>query len=155
VHQKKDRHLNNRGNANSGFWHDRQPEQVTRGQTRRANIPIPDVDDRWLPEVQSWFRSLKLSGQCAFYEASDWATAVAAARSYDMAIRTQSPGWFANFAKLSARLGATIGDRRQARIELDEPHTRADADEDHADNVIQGWQERLAAHRDKDGDKGA
>jgi hypothetical protein len=154
MHQKKDRHLNHRGNANSGFWADRQPEQVTRGQTRRQGIPIPDVDDRWLPEVQSWFRSLKLSGQSSGYEASDWATAVSAARAYDMSIKTGSPGWFANFVKLSARLGATIADRNAARIVLvDSPPP--DHDEEQADATVINWQQRLAARRNPDGDGAA
>jgi hypothetical protein len=117
------------------------------------------VDENWLPEVQSWFRSFKLSGQTSLWEASDWATLVSAARAYDMAIRTRSPGWFANFTKLSARLGATIADRNAARIVLDEP-ARADVDEDNADNVVRNWQARLNAHQRNprvtpEGDKGA
>ena len=121
-----------------------------RGKTRRANIPIPDADERWLPEVQSWFRSLKLSGQAEFYEASDWATAVAAARAYDMAIKTGSPGWFGNFVRLSERLGATITDRKRAKIELDEPDDPLDIDEEAADTVVHGWQDRLNARRDNE-----
>jgi hypothetical protein len=156
MHQKKDRHLNNRGNANSGFWADRQqPAAATRGQTRRAGIPIPDVDTRWLEEVQSWFRSFKLSGQVELWEASDWSLLVAAARAYDMSIRTQSPGWFGNFVKLSARLGATIADRNAAGIVLDEPGPPADMDEQNADNVVRNWQERLTARKNPEGDKGA
>jgi len=115
---------------------------IAKGSSRRAGIPIPDVDEAWLPEVQSWFRSLKLSGQADFYEASDWATAVAAARAYDMSIRTASPGWFGNFTRLSERLGCTITDRKRSRIELDDPEPQ-DADEDAADEAVQGWQARL------------
>jgi len=115
---------------------------LARGTSRRAGIPIPDVDDTWQPEVQSWFRSLKLSGQSAFFEASDWATAVAAARAYDMSIRTASPGWFGNFTRLSERLGCTITDRKRSRIELDDPDSQ-DADEDAADDAVAGWQARL------------
>lgn len=43
-------------------WQDSAAAQphTLRGQTRRASIPIPEADERWLPEAQSWFRSLKL-----------------------------------------------------------------------------------------------
>lgn len=117
---------------------------VERGKSRREGIPIPTADPNWMPEAQSWFRSLKLSGQSEFYEASDWATAVAAARAYDIAIRSHNASWFTNFTKISERLGATITDRKRSRIELEEPEPE-DADEDAADEVITGWQARLRA----------
>ena len=122
--------------------HDPAYIALARGTSRRAGIPLPDVDAAWLPEVQSWFRSLKLSGQSDLYEASDWATAVAAARAYDMSIRTASPGWFGNFVRLAEKLGCTITDRKHSRIELDDPDFQDD-DEDAADEAVTGWQARL------------
>lgn len=130
------------GSKSMGRGDDPRFIAVTKGQSRRAGIPIPDVDDRWLPEVQSWFRSLKLSGQSAEYEASDWSVAVSAASAYNVALRTQSPGWFGSFVRLSERLGCTITDRKRSRIELDDPEPQ-DADEDAADEAVQGWQARL------------
>jgi len=115
---------------------------VERGRSRREGIPIPTADPRWSPEARSWFNSLALSGQAEFYEASDWATAVAAARAYDIAIRSHNASWFTNFVKLSERLGATITDRKRSRIELAEPEP-SDADEEAADSVVEGWQARL------------
>lgn len=147
MHQKKDTHIGHR----SATWQDSVAAQsgpVTRGRTKRDGIPIPSPDERWLPLAQSWFNSLKLSGQSDFYEASDWATAVAAASAYDIFMRTQNASIFSQFVKLSERLGATIVDRRHARIELNSPNERRDHDEDAADNVVHGWQERLNARKD-------
>jgi hypothetical protein len=133
-------------------WQDSKAAQPhsLRGNTRRAEIPIPDADEHWLPEAQSWFRSLKLSGQSEFYEASDWATAVAAAHAYDIFLRTYNASILAHFTRLSERLGVTIVDRKHARIELDEPQEPQDIDEEAADNVVHGWQERLNARHDDD-----
>ena len=149
-------HIGRRGKRDEprrlATWKDSPAAQhpTLRGQTRRASIPIPDADERWLPEAQSWFRSLKLSGQSDFYEASDWATAVAAASAYNVFLRTYNASILAHFVRLSERLGVTVVDRKRARIELDEPDEPRDVDAEHADNVIQGWQERLNARRDKE-----
>jgi hypothetical protein len=115
---------------------------LARGSSRRAGIPIPSADEAWRPEAQSWFRSLALSGQSDFYEASDWATAVAAAQAYDIFLRTYNASVFSSFVRLSERLGATVTDRKRSRIELDDPEP-ADQDEDAADDAVQGWQARL------------
>ena len=115
---------------------------LARGSSRRAGIPVPEADERWLPEAQSWFRSLRRSGQSDFFEASDWATAVAAAQAYDVALRNHSVGWMGHFVRLSERLGATITDRKRSRIELDDPEPQ-DLDEDAADEAVSGWQARL------------
>lgn len=132
-------------------WKDSAAAQphTLRGRTRRASIPIPDADERWRAEVQSWFRSFKLSGQSEFFEASDWSMLVAAAQAYDIALRNYNASMFAHFVRLSERLGATIVDRKKIRMELDEPDEPRDVDEEHADVVINNWQERLnAKHRD-------
>jgi hypothetical protein len=115
---------------------------LARGSSRRAGIPIPEADANWRPEAQSWFRSLQLSGQSDFYEASDWATAVAAAQAYDIFLRTYNASIFGSFVRLSERLGATITDRKRSRIELEDPAPQ-DIDEDAADDAVQGWQARL------------
>jgi hypothetical protein len=116
--------------------------QVARGQSTNGNFPIPDPDPKWKPTAQSWFRSLKLSGQSEFYEPSDWATAVAAAQAYDVFLRTYNASIFAQFVRLSERLGCTISDRKRSRIELDEPDP-TDDDEDEADDAVNGWHGRL------------
>jgi len=134
-------------------WKDSAAAQphTLHGKTRRDGIPVPSADERWLPEVQSWFRSLLLSGQSDFYQASDFATAVAAAQAYDIFLRTYNGSIFAHFVRLSERLGCTVVDRKRNRIELDEPDGEPrDQDADHADSVVYGWQERLNARRDSD-----
>jgi hypothetical protein len=108
----------------------------------RHGFPIPEASPAWLPISRSWYNSLRLSGQSQFYEASDWATAVAAAQAYDIFLRTYNASTLAVFERLSARLGATISDRKRARIELDEPDPQ-DADEDAADDAVIRWQGRL------------
>lgn len=115
---------------------------LARGSSRRAGIPVPEADPEWRLEAQSWFRSLARSGQSDFYEASDWATAVAAAQAYDIFLRTHNASIFGSFVRLSERLGATITDRKRSRIELEDPEPE-DADEDAADEAVQGWQARL------------
>lgn len=104
--------------------------------------PIPTASEQWKPQARSWYNSLKLSGQSEYYQASDWATAVAAAQAYDIFLRTHSPGIFSQFVRLSERLGATITDRRKSGIELDEPDHN-DADEEAADRAVNNWQLRL------------
>jgi hypothetical protein len=149
-------HMSRRGKRDAprhlASWKDSEAAQQPRlrGQTRREGIPIPDADERWLPEVQSWFRSFKLSGQSSFFEASDWSTLVAAARAYDMSIRTGSPGWFGNFVRLSERLGATIGDRKRIKMDLDGPGEPLDSDEEAADAEVISWQKRLEQRRSRD-----
>lgn len=115
---------------------------VAKGQTMRHGIPIPEASPNWLPVSRSWYNSLRYSGQSAFYEASDWTTAVCAAQAYDIFLRTYNASTLAVFERLSARLGATISDRARARIVLDEPE-HADADEDAADEAVIRWQGRL------------
>jgi len=104
--------------------------------------PVPTASPDWRPQARSWYNSLGLSGQSAYYEASDWATAVAAAQAYDIFLRTHSPGILSQFVRLSERLGATITDRRRSGLELEGPEV-SDADEDAADNAVKDWQLRL------------
>jgi hypothetical protein len=115
---------------------------VARGTSTREGIPIPGPSPKWKPQARSWFNSLKLSGQSEFYEASDWATAVAAAQAYDVFLRTYNASIFAQFVRLSERLGCTITDRKRSRIELGEPEP-TDEDEDAADAAVLDWHGRL------------
>src|SRR6516164_11793264 len=108
------------GTAASKHW-DPNFGTIHRAPSRKEGIRIPEADPRWKPEAQSWFRSLKLSGQSEWYEASDWATAVAAAQAYDIFLRTHNASILGSFVRLSERLGATITDRKRSRIELADP----------------------------------
>jgi len=131
-----------RGGRATSAHDDPRYVSVARGMSMRNGVPIPKASKDWLPITRSWFNSLALSGQSEFYEASDWATAVAAAKAYDIFLRTYNASIFANFVKLSERLGVTVIDRKRSRIELTEPE-QADEDEDAADEAVEGWQRRL------------
>jgi hypothetical protein len=52
-------------------------------------VPVPPADERWHPIARSWYESLARSGQSAFYEPSDWATAVIIAESISRDLRAQ------------------------------------------------------------------
>jgi hypothetical protein len=135
----------NRSGAPSGAADDPRFIKVSAGtSTARSDLPTPKADPKWKPEARSWFNSLSLSGQSEFYEPSDWATAVAAAQAYDVFLRTYNASIFAQFVRLSERLGATVTDRKRSRIELALPEP-TDEDEDAADAAVQGWQGRLYA----------
>jgi hypothetical protein len=130
------------GSRPTGPGDDPRYIRVAKGLSANGSIAIPEPDPKWKPTARSWFNSLKLSGQSDFYEASDWATAVAAAQAYDVFLRTYNASIFAQFVRLSERLGCTISDRKRSRIELGEPEP-TDEDEDEADDVVEGWQRRL------------
>jgi hypothetical protein len=134
------------GSRSTGPGDDPRFIKVAQGQSAGSDIPIPKADPKWKPEAQSWFRSLRLSGQAEFYEPSDWATAVAAAQAYDVFLRTYNASIFAQFVRLSERLGCTISDRKRSRIELAEPEP-TDEDEDEADESVSGWHGRLSLVR--------
>ena len=127
--------------------HDPAFIKAEEGKRKRGDWPIPTASPNWMPEARSWFNSLALSGQSEFYEASDWATAVAAARALDIFLRTYNASIFASFVRLSERLGVTIVDRQKSRIILSEPEPQ-DADEDAADHAVVEWHHRLGVVRD-------
>jgi hypothetical protein len=133
-----------RTGAARGFEDDPRFLTIAKGHSMRDGIPIPQANPKWRPSARSWFNSLSMSGQSEFFEASDWATAVAAAEAYNVFLITYSASIFAQFVKLSERLAVTVVDRKKSRIELAnvEPD---DEDEDAADEAITGWQGRLHA----------
>jgi len=135
-----------RTGAGSGALDDPRFLTVTKGQSRAQEIPIPDANPNWHPQARSWFRSLALSGQSEFYEASDWATAVMAAQIYDMFLRTYRANLLPPFLRLTERLGVTVIDRKRNRIELHEPDA-TDLDEEAADQAVVDWHGRLGIVR--------
>lgn len=130
------------GQAGTGRTQDPQFISVSKAPSRRNGITIPEPSPRWQPSAQSWFRSLQLSGQSDLYEASDWATAVAAAQAYNAFLKTGQASILAQFVRLSERLGVTVIDRKRSRIELIDT-TASDVDEDAADAAVTGWHLRL------------
>jgi hypothetical protein len=150
-------HHESAGERHLASWKDSTAAQApserfaSRGTTRRAEIPVPEPNRMWHPQAQSWFNSLKLSGQSEFYEASDWATAVLCAQLYDIYIKSRAVNVLDRFLKLSARLGVTVADRYAARIVLDEPEPEHhDEDEEQADATVLDWHRRLKLVEDDD-----
>jgi hypothetical protein len=121
--------------------------EVARIKGQKYEGPIPTAASHWLPQTRSWFNSLKISAQAELFEPSDWATAVTAAEFYDIFLRSHNASIGASYVRLSERLGATVSDRRRAKIEVEPPEPE-DADEDAADNVVRGWQARLAQRKE-------
>lgn len=134
---------------------ERGPVPKREGQRRRRNKPVEgaevtraagaaEVEVRpakasWHPAAKQWYESLAESGQSAFYEPSDWATAWVIAESMSRDLSPQVVGVNENTgevvkasvpingARLSAYLKAmgslltTEGERRRAHLELDRP----------------------------------
>jgi hypothetical protein len=113
---------------------------VTKSRGRRAQMPA--ADESWHPVALAWYRALGESGQAAFYQASDWATAFAAAETLSRELHPQpmvvgngadarvemhklpvKAATLAAFLKSCTSLLATEGDRRRAAIELEEPES--------------------------------
>ena len=114
---------------------------------RNKDIPVPDASERWHVTVQSWFNALKISGHSVFFEASDWATAVAAAEMYDRFLRTDNASILAQFVRLTERLGCTELDRKRGRIELQDSEVK-DTDKDRAAEAVISWKSHLGIVRD-------
>lgn len=78
-------------------------------------------DEGWHPLAAEWFESLSQSGQSAFYEPSDWATARVAAELLSRALRQDrlSAALIERWQSAATELLTTEGARRRVRIELD------------------------------------
>ncbi|MEV4424058.1 hypothetical protein AB0K23_01515 [Streptomyces sp. NPDC049602] len=91
------------------------------------DLPAPDPD--WHPIATDWYLSLQDSGQAAFYQASDWATARYAAELMSRLLKSDRAPNGQLVAALNSVMGSlltTEGDRRRARIELErKPATQA------------------------------
>ncbi len=118
-----------------------KPEGVQVTKAEGAELVVkPDADPDWHPIAVRWFDSLKTSGQSAFYEDSDWATAYLIAESIDRELKDQpiimgagetrriewvkqpvSGTALAGWLKAMGSLLVTEGDRRRARLELERP----------------------------------
>jgi hypothetical protein len=113
----------------------------------------PDkADAGWHPVARQWFESLAQSGQSAFYQPSDWATARVIAESISRELKPQPMvvgfgedahvEWIerppkgasmAAWLKGMTVLLVTEGDRRRAQVELERPRPAAGDEEPTAD----------------------
>lgn len=94
--------------------------------------PAPDPDPQWHPIARDWFESLGRSGQCRFYEASDWAAAryVAHVMSRGLEVSRLSAQLFGAVMSAMSELLTTEASRRRARIELERGSQGAGGDRD-------------------------
>jgi hypothetical protein len=99
---------------------------VTKGEMRKVTVPNADPD--WHPIAVMFWKSLKTSGQCDFYQNSDWAYAYSIAEDlslYKKSGRRSSQMAQVIYAAMSNLL-VTEADRRRIRIELHEPESGED-----------------------------
>ena len=128
---------------------DSEPEQVETVPSGVAEQPPADED--WHPVARAWYEALARSGQSAFYEASDWATAVLVAENMSRELKPQVVGMktdengaqtepafaivpmkgaaLAAYLKAMTALLVTEGDRRRAGVELQRAGAKPAADE--------------------------
>ncbi len=91
-----------------------------------SNVKPPAEDRAWHPIMKGWYRSLKESGQSAFYEPSDWQAARFTAHYGSKVLKAAegndaTPLRAASIARiwsLMADLMTTEVSRRRARVEL-------------------------------------
>jgi hypothetical protein len=103
-----------------------------------ARVEVPKANAKWHPVAKRWFDSLAPSGQSAYYEPSDWATAYLVAESISrefkpvpignledgtpvMASLPPKGASVAAWLKAMTALMVTEGDRRRMRLELNRP----------------------------------
>jgi hypothetical protein len=127
--------------------------------TPQVIVPVPI--EKWHPIAKNWYVSLAESGQSAFYESSDWATAFLIAESISRDLSPQvvgvTPGGKImrdvipmKGASLSAYLKAmgdllvTEGSRRRASVEL-QRGSQVDPDADRARATVTDIRSRLAS----------
>jgi len=92
--------------------------------TAYGGDPFP-VKDHWHDMAKEWYESLSDSGIAAFYERSDWATAMIVAEElthyFNSPTSRRSAQMLTALFAMMTSLGATEGDRRRMRIELEKP----------------------------------
>lgn len=94
-------------------------------------VAAPRVSPHWHPLMKDWFRSLKESGQAAFYEPSDWQTARLLAHVMSEELNSGKPvkaTILAEFNQAAASLLTTEGSRRRLRMELQSGDTTTEDD---------------------------
>jgi hypothetical protein len=111
-----------------------------------VKVDVPPAEPDWHSLAVDWYESLAKSGQSAFYEPSDWATArfVAEAMSRNLNAGRFSAQLFAAVMVASTALLVTEGDRRRMRVELERASAVVDADEEAAVAELDEWRDRLS-----------
>lgn len=115
---------------------------ATAAASRQARIPAASRD--WHPLARDMYRSLKSSGQSAFFEPSDWQAARLAAEATSRMLKAErfSAVLLSAVDGMWSRLLMTEADRRRLRIELAKP--KADDDAVAAVTALDGFRKRLS-----------
>lgn len=100
---------------------------VTKGVLRPTSAPAPDKE--WHPIAATLYKALSTSGQCDWYQDSDWAFAYSLCDdlSYYKQATRRSGQMLQTIYSAFERLLVTEGDRRRVRIELHEPEEKSNA----------------------------
>lgn len=137
-----------------------KPEAEIEAAPAAAKVKAPPASKDWHPIARDWYRSLARSGQSAFYEPSDWATAHLIAESISRDLKPQFVGVdgegapiiktiplkgasLAAYLKAMTALLVTEGDRRRSRVEL-ERGGQVDEDEDAAVTKLDEYRRRVS-----------
>lgn len=110
-----------------------------------VSVRVPRVSSSWHPLMKDWFRSLKDSGQAAFYEPSDWQTARLLAEVLSQELNRGEPlraAMLAEFNRAAASLMTTEGERRRLRIEL-QREMETDVEVDATVSMMDRYREKL------------
>ena len=93
----------------------------------QVEAPAPPNDVQH-PDARNWYQSLIKSPQSRYYEASDWQTAIVAARLLDDYLTNGRISAMTEWRHLSVNLLVTEADRRRGRIEVrrDNPPVKVD-----------------------------
>lgn len=104
------------------------PAAPIAGAPARGTPRIPAASAHWHPIAKALYQSLKDSGQSAFFEPSDWATAKLAAEATSRMLEAEkfSAMLLTAVDGMWTRLLMTEGDRRRLQIELAKPDDGAE-----------------------------
>jgi len=127
-----------------------------------ASVPVPTADPAWHVLAREWYESLAASGQSAFYEPSDWATAKLLAETISRELSPQAlvyQGKITGYHLMTVKAGAlsallkgmsdlmvTEGSRRRIALELQRPKPDGEPAAQPAAGVtdIRSWRENLS-----------
>lgn len=111
--------------------------------TAYGGDPFP-VKDHWHPMAVEWYEALADSGIREFYERSDWATAMIVAEElthyFNSPTGRRSAQMLTALFSMMTSLGATEGDRRRMRVELEKPK---EATQSASITAIDGYKSKL------------
>lgn len=113
-----------------------------------AVLVVPSPDPHWHPNATRFYEALRMSGQSAFYEGTDWALGWHVALMLNQ--NANNPGapnaaaLLGQILKGAESLLATEGARRRVRLELQRPGKGAESGgEDSAVTAMEAYRAQL------------